>query len=594
MERARDTGAVAASGKVDLAEEADEGRQAGFLMYIAVYRGAPRAAADQERLLRGWVFAPVRIGDLLDDLFDDEPGPAIGLSVYDAATPRPEALLQQDALSSQPPLAVHETRIDVGGRPWLLRFSAAPAFASRVSRALQPAVLVLGLALTFLITWVTWREATARRRAERAGRRSAFLAEAGEVLASSLDYRRTLAQVAHLASERIADGCVIGLLEPEGPFWITAHADPELALRLAQALRAEGLGPEARVGMAAALRTRTPIVVHDLAASVPPRRSLALGAELREESVTAALSVPLLARDEPLGGVTLLATSPGARFDTADAALAEDLARFAVAAVDTARLYRRAQEAVDARDEFLSVASHELRTPLSSLALQSESLRISAHRLQDEGLAARAELLRRNVDRLAWLVATLLDISRITAGRLEVELEDVDLAQLARDVVQRFEEEARRASCHLVVDAPAPVLGRWDRLRLDQVITNLLSNAIKYGPGEPVEVKVAAGQGRAVLAVRDHGIGIASIDQPRIFERFERAAPKTAKRDYGGFGLGLWIVRRVVEALGGTVRVESTLGEGSTFIVELVSTPISPPRAAPPGVASDAAARGGG
>jgi signal transduction histidine kinase len=183
--------------------------------------------------------------------------------------------------------------------------------------------------------------------------------------------------------------------------------------------------------------------------------------------------------------------------------------------------------------------------------------------------------MRRSVERLARLVSSLLDISRIGAGRLDFEIEETDLAEVAREVVDRFQDEARRAGCTLLLEAE-PAHGRWDPVRLDQVLTNLLSNAIKYGPGKPVVVRVESRPDKATLSVEDRGIGISERDQRRIFQRFERAV---SKRNYGGFGLGLWIVRHIVEALGGTVRVESVPGEGATFIVEL-GTGLHAPRPA--------------
>jgi signal transduction histidine kinase len=253
-------------------------------------------------------------------------------------------------------------------------------------------------------------------------------------------------------------------------------------------------------------------------------------------------------------------------FEAEDVPLAEDVARLLAAAVDTSRLFRREQEAVAARDDFLSVASHELKTPLTSLILQTDALRASARRASPEQLASRADLIRRSADRLSRLVASLLDISRIGAGRLDLEREETDLAEVVREVAHRFEEEARRASSEIRIDAAAPAVGFWDRMRVDQVVTNLVANALKYGAGSPIDVHVQASDGRAVLTVRDRGIGIAEADQRRIFQRFERAV---SQRNYGGFGLGLWIVRQLVEAQGGTVRVESAPGQGSTFTVEL-------------------------
>jgi signal transduction histidine kinase len=227
-----------------------------------------------------------------------------------------------------------------------------------------------------------------------------------------------------------------------------------------------------------------------------------------------------------------------------------------------------AQAALRAREEFLSIASHELRTPVSALVLQLEALRRGAGHLSTEQLLTRTETARRGTQRLQRLVEVLLDVSRSSYEPMELrlELEQVDLAALAREVAGRFAEQFALAGCELRVNAPEPVVGRWDALRLEQVVTNLLSNAVKYGSGFPVELSVGVDGGRAWLSVRDEGIGIAPQDQGRLFERFGRVV---SERHYGGFGLGLWIVRRICEALGGSVGVQSAAGEGSRFTVQL-------------------------
>jgi signal transduction histidine kinase len=290
-------------------------------------------------------------------------------------------------------------------------------------------------------------------------------------------------------------------------------------------------------------------------------------AALRALGAGSSLAVPLVARGAPLGAIVLLSSRERPPFGEEDVRLVQDLARLVAPAVDTARLYRQAQEAVAARDQFLSIASHELKTPLTSLMLHADSLRAAARHGALVDVRAKGDLIRRSVDRLARLVSSLLDISRFSAGRLDLELEELDLAEVTREVVERFQEEARRAGSPLVLETE-PVRGRWDRSRLDQVVTNLLSNALKYGPGAPVVVRVERGRDRALLTVQDRGIGISEGDQRRIFHRFERAV---SQRNYGGFGLGLWIVREIVEALGGAVRVESAPGIGSIFTVELAT-----------------------
>jgi PAS domain S-box-containing protein len=239
------------------------------------------------------------------------------------------------------------------------------------------------------------------------------------------------------------------------------------------------------------------------------------------------------------------------------------------AEAERSRLLHDLQEAVSARDGFISMASHELKTPLNTLQLRLDLLERLLEQSDGASVPERTlptlAILRRQVGRLAKLIHDLLDVSRITAGRLPLELETVDLAEVIREVVARNEQEIARAGCVVTVRAGDPVRGFWDRLRLDQVATNLLSNALKYGAEGPVEVCVEVEGKSARLSVRDHGIGIAAEDHQRIFERFERLSTDRV----GGFGLGLWIVRQVVDALGGDVSVVSRPGEGATFTVRL-------------------------
>jgi signal transduction histidine kinase len=268
-----------------------------------------------------------------------------------------------------------------------------------------------------------------------------------------------------------------------------------------------------------------------------------------------------------------LARSSGPGFSVEEQQLAEELARRAALSVDNARLYREAQDAVRLRDEFLSIASHELRTPLTPLHLKLQMLHrqvtAAVHGgapMPPERLAESLEVVQRQVGKLTALVDNLLDVSRITAGRMRLQVEDMDLATVAAEILGRFAPSAAQLQCVLELNAPEPVFGKWDRLRLEQVVTNLVSNALKYGGGKPVAVRVEADEETARLSVRDGGIGISEEDQGRIFERFERAV---SEKHYGGLGLGLYITKQIVEAFGGTVRVASAPGQGSTFTLEL-------------------------
>jgi signal transduction histidine kinase len=224
-------------------------------------------------------------------------------------------------------------------------------------------------------------------------------------------------------------------------------------------------------------------------------------------------------------------------------------------------------EALHIREDFLAIAGHELKTPLTALLMHIQGLQVARKAgVAEAKLDERLEKASRTGDRLATLIDQMLDVSRITAGRLQLEHEDFDLTALISEVSDRLSEQAARAGSAIILEVQPEVTGIWDRLRLEQVVTNLLGNAVKYGQGNPITVTLTADRDTAVLRVSDRGIGILSGQQEKIFERFERAV---GPREFGGFGLGLWITRQIVDASGGAISVESALGEGSTFTVRL-------------------------
>ena len=278
--------------------------------------------------------------------------------------------------------------------------------------------------------------------------------------------------------------------------------------------------------------------------------------------------LPLRFEHETLGGISFSFFRPH-HFDADDRAFISLLAQHCTQGMERARLYERALEAIRARDDFLSVAGHELRTPLGALVLQTEFMLSAAEPFA--AVRERSVPVLRSVRRLAKLADELLDVARIRGGRLRLELEPVELGGLVREVAPRTVESLGRPASDLRLVAPTPVEGRWDPMRLEQVVVNLVGNACKYGAGKPIEVTVGLGSGGAELVVRDHGIGLSPADQHRIFERFERAV---SPQEYAGLGLGLWITRQVVQAHGGQISVRSELGQGSEFKVVL---PLVPP-----------------
>ncbi|HSD18727.1 MAG TPA: ATP-binding protein [Anaeromyxobacter sp.] len=426
----------------------------------------------------------------------------------------------------------------------------------------------------------TGLDVTERTRAEQTLRRQAMrleaLAEASRVFASGLDYKATLDTVARRLAELIGDGALIRIVSPDGAWLVPVavyHPSPERA-----ALRR-------RIIAAAPQRTNEGITAGPLASGrtlrIPELTRETVRNEMKPEywpyleGVTSLLIAPLAQRHEVFGHITLMRDAGGAPYTAEDEALLEDLAHRAAQAIENARLYSEAQSAVAARDEFLSIASHELRTPLTALRLALGNMRRvtsreALERLPPEHVERVLAAAERQGQRLEKLVAALLDVSRIHMGKLELDLEEVELGALVADAVTQLEDEASQTGSTIAAHGE-PVRGAWDRLRLSQVVTNLLSNAVKYGAGNPVEVSYGPSAAGAFVLVRDRGIGIEPEDQRQIFERFERAV---SSRNYGGLGLGLYIVRRIVEAHGGTIRVESAPGEGSAFLVELPLRPL--------------------
>lgn len=226
------------------------------------------------------------------------------------------------------------------------------------------------------------------------------------------------------------------------------------------------------------------------------------------------------------------------------------------------------QASVAARDEFLSIASHELRTPLTPIILMIDTLEIALQRdqLLTPRISANLVIARRQVDRLADLVEEMLEVSRITAGRLTLQREEIDLVAVVHEAVEKVRHDADNAGCDLVLRTPDSLIGRWDRARLRHVVVSVIANAIKYGPRQPVEIEVAPSESHVRIVTTDHGIGIEAEKRDKIFQRFERAV---SLRNYGGFGIGLFVTRNLVEAHGGSIVVDSQPGKGARFTVEL-------------------------
>jgi len=423
------------------------------------------------------------------------------------------------------------------------------------------------------------RAEVARAHAEEIGRRASFLAEASRVLAASLDYEATLRSVARVAIPYLADYVLVDVLETQGRLrrLAAAHTDPLIEERLASP---RPLAPVAggTSSLESVIERGEPTLVRDvsdewLATRVRDAEHFGAGSGAQPDSL---MLVPLRARGRTLGVVSFALANGERRYTLADLALAEDLAQRAALAADNARLYREAQDASRAKDEFLAVLSHELRTPLTPVLGWVRMLRTGT--LAPEATERALDTVERNTRLQAQLVEDLLDVSRIVAGKLSLDLRPVALGPIV-DAVVEGAAAAAVAKSIVVTRRVEPNLPRIeaDANRLQQVVANLLSNAVKFTPaGGRVEVAVARAGDAIRLSVADTGDGLQPEVAPHIFDRF-RQADSTITRQHGGLGLGLSIVRHIVERHGGTVQATSDgPGRGSTFTVMLpISGPLS-------------------
>jgi signal transduction histidine kinase len=230
-----------------------------------------------------------------------------------------------------------------------------------------------------------------------------------------------------------------------------------------------------------------------------------------------------------------------------------------------------AEKAIAVRDDFLSIASHELRSPLALVRMQVQLLTDFLKRGQRDEMFAGllknlAEKTDGHMDHYSKLVDRLLDFSYIQSGRLQLNISEFDLSEVLTKTVAQFTNDLKKAECAIVLDAGTPIQGSWDYLRIEQVVSNLISNAVKYSSGKPIEVSVTSTQDSVCIQIKDQGTGIAAEDRERIFKRFERVA---LKKSITGFGIGLYVVRQIVDLHGGKILLESELGKGSTFSVHL-------------------------
>ncbi len=408
------------------------------------------------------------------------------------------------------------------------------------------------------------RDITERKRSEE---RLRFLTEAETAMSGSLDYATTAQTVLDLIVPGLADWCALYTVDRSGA--LLRSVAPQAAQPQPFDLLAPHPGASAHP-IVAALRGAGPLLVPELSGDALDAWGLdeARRADLAGCGPRSALVLPLRARERVLGALALL--SAGRPYDEDDLRLTADLTRRAALALDNARLYRETQEAVRARDQFLSIAAHELKTPLTSLKGYVDLMvrRMDRGGAGDERERRALRVIGDQAQRLNRMITSLLDLTRIENGQLSIERAPLDLAALARRLVEEIRPTTDRHSLRLE-GADAPVWVEGDELRLEQVLQNLIQNAIKYSPqGGDVGVLLERRGGRAALRVADQGVGIPTEALPLLFRRFYRA-PNVERLLISGVGVGLFVVREIVTLHGGAIDVESVEGAGSAFTVTL-------------------------
>jgi PAS domain S-box-containing protein len=402
-----------------------------------------------------------------------------------------------------------------------------------------------------------------------------YLVDATTQLVTSIDYQTTLTQVAQLTVPRLADWCAVDLIMPDGSYrrMAVAHTDPDkvaLAWELEQHF---GFDPDLPEGAAKVLRTGQPEFYPEITSEM--LRLISHNDEhhrlLQQVGLKSGMIVPLIAHGRTLGAISLGMAESGRRFRVVDVQFAHDLANRAAMAVDNARLYQEAQQAIRTRDEFLSIAAHELRTPLTVLYGYTQLLQDHLRREQPklERMRSMAQVTVDQSLRLTHLLNSLLDLSRIDTGHFALDCAPLDIVVLLERVATELRLITDEHEIILEMPAAGSQMVYGDEQRLHQVFQNLIGNAIKYSPpGPPVNVSLRAEPDVVEVSISDQGIGIAPDDLPHLFDRYYRA-PNTRPLTTGGLGIGLYLVHTIVSGHGGTIDVRSEPWHGSTFTVRL-------------------------
>jgi signal transduction histidine kinase len=400
-----------------------------------------------------------------------------------------------------------------------------------------------------------------------------FLADAGTLLTSSLDYTSTLRNLARLAVPALADWCTVDLLDNSGEIERVAveHTDAKRAASATQLARRHPPTLDSEVGVERVIRTGISELITEVTPEVIARftRNGRQRRFLGELGIRSVMIVPMVARGSPLGTITFVSAESGRRYNADDLEVAEELATRAALAVENSRLFDQSRAASEAKSDFLAVMSHELRTPLTAIIGYAELLQLGVPDPVTPRQHEQAERIEVSARNLLQLIEEILTLVTLESGARRVHREEVDVNKLLRRAVAIIEPMAKAKNLPLSVSFAAgdPML-RSDADKLLQILLNLLSNAVKFTEAGGIQLNASTEGEMLVLEVRDTGIGLGGEHLQRIFEPFWQVERPITRRA-GGTGLGLTISRRLADLLGAEIQVDSEQGKGSTFTVRL-------------------------
>lgn len=408
-----------------------------------------------------------------------------------------------------------------------------------------------------------------------------FLSQAGEILVSSLDSNYIFESISKLSVPYMADWCSFDIMNDEEVMdnVITYHRDPHQIRKSKMMHELYWNHPNSEDDILKVLASGKTQVYKEAG------KKIIKGSDLSEEQMSLAeelsettfLIIPLIAHGHSLGTLTFAIYGSSRSYDSDEIALGEELGRRVALALENAKLYLFSQRAIEVRNDFLSIASHELNTPITSVKLQLQMVSRTLNSKREETFPLdrfkkSIDTSVKQVDRLINLVQVLLDVSKIQSGQFNFVFDRINVSDMVNDVIDRHKELLQTYSCKLTVNNKANTYVIWDKTRMEQVLTNLINNAVKYAPGK-IEINATDEIDHIKISVRDYGVGIPSDKIHRMFERFVRG---NSPESVSGLGLGLYIVKQIIEGHHGKIEIESVPNYGSCFSVLVPKNTIQP------------------